>query len=305
MGLFDKYTELNTEAPVGFSSVYRNRSNPNDLKGIDTSKIGNNKYVNYTLKDFEEDQGVSRAGALELLGGVKLEGLKPIAPTLKKPETIREKIRSFLGKGPRGTETELVGGKVVGKDRPDNIITRPLAGLIDFATFGVLDLDQRGNLFGGTHSVSGYGGGQELDYQLPKVIKDQLAKADEKSKVDEGSQNPVDNLMDVVKAQTEYEKIMDAHDRKGKILDAAIESANMRANMPFITNTMKDLSTFKQRQLLDAEKIKQALPNAQQARLLAADQGFKTQADAIANQQDAATRFAAVGMLPRSISFSA
>ena len=117
--------------------------------------------------------------------------------------------------------------------------------------------------------------------------------------------NAVDNIKEFYKAQMEYEKAMDPFDRKGRILDAAIESANMRANMPFITNTMKDLSTFKQRQLLDAEKIKQALPNAQQARLLAADQGFKTQADAIANQQDAATRFAAVGMLPRSISFSA
>ena len=274
-------------------------NHPFDLKGIDTGKIGNNKYVNYTLEDFERDQDVSRAGALELLGGVKLEGLKPIAPTLKKPETIREKIRSFIGKGPRGTETELVGGKVVGKDRPDNIITRPLAGLIDFGTFGVLDLDQRGNLFGGTHSTSGYGGGQELDYKLPKVIKEQLAKADEKSKVDEGSQNPVDNLMDVVKAQTEYEKIMDAHNRKGKILDAAIESANMRANMPFITNTMKDLSTFKQRQLLDAEEIKQNLPNAIQNRLALSDAGFATQAGAIAGQQDSATRFAGLGMQRR------
>ena len=271
-------------------------NHPFDLKGIDTGKIGNNKYVNYTLKDFERDQDVSRAGALELLGGVQLEGLQPIAPTLKKPETIREKIRSFIGKGPRGTETELVGGKVVGKDRPDNIITRPLAGLIDFGTFGVLDLDQRGNLFGGTHSTSGYGGGQTLDYKLPKVIKEQLAKADEKPKVDEGSQNPVDVIKEAYKAQMEYEKAMDPFDRKGRILDAAIESANMRANMPFITNTMKDLSTFKQRQLLDAEKIKQALPNAQQARLLAADQGFASQAGAIAGQQDAATRFAGLGM---------
>ena len=289
MSLFDNYTGFDT-------SIYKRKSNPNDLKGIDTSKIGNNKYVNYTLKDFEKDQDVSRAGALELLGGVKLEGLTPIAPTLKKPETIREKIRSFIGKGPAGTETELVGGKVVGKDRPDNIITRPLAGLVDFATFGLLDTDQRGNLFGGTHSVSGYGGGQELDYKLPKVIREQLAEADKPKKVDEGSKNAVDNIKEFYKAQMEYEKAMDPFDRKGRILDAAIESANMRANMPFITNTMKDLSTFKQRQLLDAEKIKQALPNAQQARLLAADQGFASQAGAIAGQQDSATRFAGLGM---------
>jgi len=279
-------------------------NHPFDLKGIDTGKIGNNKYVNYTLKDFERDQDVSRAGALDLLGGVKLEGLQPIAPTLKKPETIREKIRSFIGKGPRGTETELVGGKVVGKDRPDNIITRPLAGLIDFGTFGVLDLDQRGNLFGGTHSGSGYGGGQELDYKLPKVIKEQLAKADKVEKEKE-NYDPYADLDKLLDYELKYKKATDAMDRKGRAADVAMEMANIRANMPFITNTMKDLSTFKQRQLLDAEKIKQALPNAQQARLLAADQGFATQAGAIATQQDAATRFAGLGMRPSNVSFSA
>ena len=270
-------------------------NHPFDLKGIDTGKIGNNKYVNYTLKDFQKDQDVSRAGALELLGGVKLEGLQPIAPTLKKPETIREKIRSFIGKGPAGTETELVGGKVVGKDRPDNIITRPLAGLLDFATFGVLDTDQRGNLFGGTHSTSGYGGGQELDYKLPKVIKDKLAEADKVEKEKENF-DPYADLDKLLDYELKYKAATDRMDRQGRAADVAMEMANIRANMPFITNTMKDLSTFKQRQLLDAEKIKQALPNAQQARLLAADQGFKTQADAIANQQDAATRMAGLGM---------
>ena len=280
-------------------------NHPFALKGVDTGKVGNNKYVNYTLKDFERDQDVSRAGALELLGNLKLEGLQPIAPTLKKPETIREKIRSFIGKGPAGTETELVGGKVVGKNRPDNIITRPLAGLVDFATFGVLDLDQRGNLFGGTHSVSGYGGGQELDYQLPKVIRDQLAEADKPKKEEEVSTDPLDQIDRIYKNQMEYEKAMGGFNRKGKILDAAIESANMRANMPFITNTMKDLSTFKQRQLLDAERIKQSLPSAVQARLLAGDTGFKAQADAISGQQDAATRFAGLGMRPSNVSFSA
>ena len=288
MSLFDDYAGFDT-------SIYKRKSNPKDLKGIDTGKIGNNKYVNYTLKDFERDQDVSRAGALDLLGGVKLEGLTPIAPTLKKPETIREKIRSFIGKGPAGTETELVGGKVVGKDRPDNIITRPLAGLLDFATFGVLDTDQRGNLFGGTHSTSGYGGGQELDYKLPKVIKEQLAKADKVEKEKENF-DPYADLDKLLDYELKYKKATDAMDRKGRAADVAMEMANIRANMPFITNTMKDLSTFKQRQLLDAEKIKQALPNAQQARLLAADQGFKTQADAIANQQDAATRMAGLGM---------
>ena len=37
-------------------------NHPFDLKGIDTGKVGNNKYVNYTLDDFRKDQGLSKKG---------------------------------------------------------------------------------------------------------------------------------------------------------------------------------------------------------------------------------------------------
>ena len=30
-----------------------------DLKGVDTGKVGNNKYVNYKLSDFIKDQNIS------------------------------------------------------------------------------------------------------------------------------------------------------------------------------------------------------------------------------------------------------
>jgi|GEM_PF-4189409 len=270
-------------------------NHPFDLKGIDTSKIGNNKYVNYTLKDFEKDQDVSRAGALELLGGVQLEGLKPIAPTVKKPETVLHKVGQFLF-GQPGREQELVGGKLVSKDRQKGL-GRFTAGLTDLLTANLTDFDQRGGGFLGltdVNPISGLGG-KPTDYQLPKVIKDQLAKAD-KVKKEKENFDPYADLDKLLDYELKYKKATDAMDRKGRAADVAMEMANMRANMPFITNTMKDLSTFKQRQLLDAEKIKQALPNAQQARLLAADQGFASQAGAIAGQQDSATRFAGLGM---------
>ena len=98
-----------------------------------------------------------------------------------------------------------------------------------------------------------------------------------------------------MKHSLDYERKMDPFNRKGRMLDNALEFASLRAQMPFITQQMKDLSTFKQRQLLDAERVKQSLPNAVQARLATADAGFATQAGAIAAQQDAATRFANLG----------
>ena len=74
------------------------------------------------------------------------------------------------------------------------------------------------------------------------------------------------------------------------------EAANYAITQPIRDKFLKDITTFKQRQLLEAEKIKQGMPNAIQNRLLAADAGFATQAGAIAGQQDAATRFAGLGM---------
>jgi len=56
--------------------------------------------------------------------------------------------------------------KIVGKDAPEGLM-RNLAGIADFLTFGVGDIDRRGNLFGGEHlpglrGGSGYGGQGEL-----------------------------------------------------------------------------------------------------------------------------------------------
>ena len=73
------------------------------------------------------------------------------------------------------------------------------------------------------------------------------------------------------------------------------EAATFALTEPLRQKFLRDASTFKQRQLLEAERIKQAMPNAIQNRLLAADAGFATQAGAIAGQQDAATRFAGLG----------
>ena len=50
-----------------------------DLKGIDLSKVGNNKNVNYTFKDYMEDMGLTKTGAeRDLAGaGIFLNELEP------------------------------------------------------------------------------------------------------------------------------------------------------------------------------------------------------------------------------------
>ena len=119
------------------------------------------------------------------------------------------------------------------------------------------------------------------------------------SKKEEEIKDPMGIFNEIVDETLRYKKGADTQDRKGRILDNALEFLNMRMQTPFIMDTLKDASTFKQQQLLDAERIKQGLPNAQQLRMQAASNAFATEAQAIAAQQEAANRFAGLGMQRR------
>ena len=269
-----------------------------DLKGIDLSKVGNNKNVDYTFKDYMEDMGFTKTGAIKDLAGagIFINELEPITPEVK--PSVRGKVAQFLFGYP-GREQELVDGKLVSKDRQKGL-GRFTSGLTDALTLNLTDFDQRGGGFLGlsdVNPISGLGGKAE-DFILPKSVKEAV-DAMNKSKEDEGSTNPVDNIDKIVDAELKYKKEADTQSRKGRVLDNALEFLNMRMQTPFIMDTLKDASTFKQQQLLDAERIKQGLPNAQQLRMQAASNAFATEAAAIAAQQEAANRFAGLGMQRR------
>ena len=211
-------------------------THPFDLKGIDTGKIGGNKYVNYTLEDFMMDQDLSRSGAVRALGQnkIRLSDLQPV----NKPQNILDRVGMFLS-------------------------------------------------------------GEKLNYQLPKYFKQALAEADKPKKEEKEVKDPLGNIADFYEEQMKYEREMDPFNRKGRVLDSALDFLNVRLQTPFMMNTLKDASTFKQQQLLDAEAIKQGLPNAQQLRMQAASNAFAQEAQAIAAQQEAANRFAGLGMQRR------
>ena len=270
----------------------------NDLKGIDLSKVGNNKNVDYTFRDYMEDMGLTETGAIRDLAGagIFLNELEPITPEVK--PSVRGKVAQFLFGSP-GSGQELLGGKLVSTDRPKDL-GRLTAGLADALTLNLTDFDQRGGGFLGLKDVnplSGLGGKPE-DFKLPKSVKEAV-DAMNKSKEDEGSKNPVDNIDKIVDAELRYKKGADTQSRKGRILDNALDFLNMQLQTPFLMKTLKDASTFKQQQLLDAEAIKQGLPNAVQSRMLAADTGAAQLRQSLAAQQDAATRFAGLGMQRR------
>ena len=105
----------------------------------------------------------------------------------------------------------------------------------------------------------------------------------------------IENLEKLKAFNLDLIREQDKISRKGRLADTGLELAMQRAQLPFLANFYKDISRARQRGLLEAEKIKQGLPNAIQSRLATADAGFATQAGAIKDQTDAATRMALAG----------
>ena len=208
---------------------------------------------------------------------------------------------------PEGKEIIKRKGKefLVDKDRPKGPIALA-AGIMDFFD-PEADRDKLGGMGqiqpDGTYAYNPVGGLEEFD---PKDLSKLTLNPSQKRLADKlykqqtaGMGTPTDTLDDAMKAYFDYKKKGDTQSRKGRVLDNALEFLNMRMQTPFVMKTLKDASTFKQQQLLDAERIKQGLPNAQQLRMQAASNAFATEAAAIAAQQDAANRFAALGMQRR------
>ena len=270
-----------------------------DLKGVDTSKVGNNKYVNYTFKDYMEDFGLSREGAERKLGkeGIFLKDLNPIAPEYNKNKSTLERVDELLMGF--NSPAEVVGSKVVGKNRPTGL-GRFTSGIMPYELLGLTDFDQRGNLFG-QNTQSGFGGRPE-NYELPKEFKNLLQQRDKDK--EEASKDPLDNLDKIVDAELKYKSAADRISRKGRIADNAIELANMQAQIPLYEALAKRTSTFKQQQLLDAELIKQSMPDAREARKLSSASRMAGELGAVAGAYGTAGEVAARGIRQPTATFS-
>ena len=259
------------------------------------------------VSDYAKKQNITTEQAIKDLEnrGQDLSTYKAVLPTTKKAEGFVDRIKKGgLRIGGFPYPIQIGGaemfeqeydpklGRLVGKNRPKNVLGG-LASVADFFSGGLTDLDQKGGGFLGLgkESLRGFGK-QPKDFELPTTVQKLLQ---DEIDVAEGNTGSATEMKDAVDAMVEYKKRINPIERKDRLFDTGLEMAAQRAMLPFITNQMKDLSTFKQRQLLDAEKIKQSFPNAIQARMLTADTGFKTQQDAITGATDAATRFAQAG----------
>tara|TARA_A100001201_G_C4037295_1_gene185576 strand:+ start:190 stop:867 length:678 start_codon:yes stop_codon:yes gene_type:complete len=209
------------------------------LSGLDTGKVGNNKFIDYKVSDYLKDQNLKTSprsiqAALKQLD-LDANLLKEVPST-----TALGKVERFLGnltgrKGPR-------------------------------------------------------------DYYLPKSITDTLENA-EKMKQEEISNDPlsIENLEKLKAFNLDLIREQDKISRKGRLADTGLELAMQRAQLPYLANFYKDISASKQRELLEAEKIKQGLPQQIQERIGQSALTAAAMGNMIANQTDSATRMAQAG----------
>jgi len=228
------------------------------------------------------------------------ESLQPISGTEKKGGyNVIQSPFNIKGVGKNERVIQKIGAdmkpvyEIVGKDAPRAGAPRLAAGLLDKLTDNKYDFDKRGK----------DGKARTVDLSDPSNF---LVSQAQKSLVEGALEGAgVDTTGGTTGAIPEAKEMLDFYEQnadrirnvnrdlaRGAAFD---EAANYAITEPIRQRFLRDAVTFKQKQLLEAEKIKQALPNAVQNRLLAADAGFATQAGAIAGQQDAATRFANIG----------
>ena len=231
------------------------------------------------VSDLAKLEGLTQSGAIDFAGGSS--GLRPVLP-----------------EGLTNAEVDPKTGRLVSKDRPTGALAVG-AKVADFL-LPFLDLDKSGGgLFGRqVERASGLGAKPE-DFYLSKTMKDQYKQMQEPS-----STNPLDNIEQVLDANEKYEKRMDSFRRKGRGLDSAMEFANLQAQMPFYMNQLKDLTTFKQKQLLEGKKLIQGMPDAVQDRVGKSALTAAAMGNMIANQNDSAFRLAGAGIRQPTATFS-
>ena len=250
----------------------RNVDLKKELEKANKNKLS--KRIPQTVSELAELEDITQEGALaRVQGGV---GLTPVLPSgvdaVVDPKT----------------------GRLVGKDAPKALIPSVTAKVADFLTGGLTDFDRAGGgLFGRAVENQTTGlGGRPKDFYLSKGQKEDYAESLSPSNTSSGAIPDAEAQLDFI--EQNYDRINKLN-RGLKRRAAFDEAASYAITEPIRQKFLRDASTFKQRQLLEAERIKQAMPNAIQNRLLAADAGFATQAGAIAGQQDSATRFADLG----------
>ena len=213
-------------------------------------------------------------------------------------------------------ELELVDGRYMPVNRPKGV-GRFATGLLDFMTLGVLDTDQQGGGPGGM--ITGYGYGEEdFNQKISKsgqkeLLTEKVNEAMEDVEFDvlgnvvggtgTGSGSSGGTVMDQI---MDYKKKSREFERKERRKDMVDNQLNYLATEPMRQAFANRAAEAAAQRGLRIRAAKEAMPSniqnimlSKQAQAATASSAEAERARAAADQQDAATRFAGLGMQRR------
>ena len=258
---------------------------------MDLSKVGANKDVDFTFKEYMDSFGGRGKKIPKMTDLQQLEdfyGPNELIPGLNKT-TGQLKVELQPVGLPKNTKV-LGDGTILPKDAPTGI-NRAVAGFLDKVLRDTTDFDKRG--------VEGEGLGEiDLDdLSQYKLLPSQQAKLNRALEQTVGlDPDPTSTMKEGVDSYLDFKKKSDSASRKGRVMDSVLEFLNYSLTSPKMFKDLRRETDYAINRGLQAELRRQSMPDAVQARTLAGSQGFATEAQALATQQDAATRFAGLGM---------
>ena len=251
-----------------------------------------------TLKDIKDFYGVGLDTPLQDFDGLTLNQLKKEFGHSELPEGTEFYQGGFLDPTKKGT--------VLDKNRPKNLL-RPLASFADLIMRDTTDFDKLGMLGEGRYS------------DISKTIdKDDLSKY----LLPDAFQKKAENVLDTafpkqlpskeeirkesIEEELSRRKVIDPLDRKKRREQAVETLVSNTVSIPIYTRLLEDAA--KRRLELDKAMLgaREMMPSniqnimlSKQAQQQMASSAFAEEARALAAQQDAATRFAGLGMQRR------
>ena len=251
-----------------------------------------------TLKDIKDFYGVGLDTPLQDFDGLTLNQLKKEFGHSELPEDTEFYQGGFLDPTKKGT--------VLDKNRPKGLL-RPLASFADLIMRDTTDFDKLGMLGEGRYS------------DISKTIdKDDLSKY----LLPDAFQKKAENVLDTafpkelpskeeirkesIEEELSRRKVIDPLDRKKRREQAVETLVSNTVSIPIYTRLLEDAA--KRRLELDKAMLgaREMMPSniqnimlSKQAQQQMASSAFAEEARALAAQQDAATRFAGLGMQRR------
>ena len=252
-----------------------------------------------TLKDIKDFYGVGLDTPLADFDGVTLNQLKKEIKESQLPEGTEFYQGGFLDPTKKGT--------VLDKNRPKNLL-RPLASFADLIMRDTTDFDKLGTLGEGRYKDTTkeiYQGDDLSKYLLPSGLQKKAENV-----LDTAFPKELPSKEEIRKESIEEElsrrEVIDPLDRKKRREQAVETLVSNTVSIPIYTRLLEDAA--KRRLELDKAMLgaREMMPSniqnimlSKQAQQQMASSAFAEEARALAAQQDAATRFAGLGMQRR------